>query len=429
MPFTFGAVTLEFVLGLGVALLLWRDDWFNRIALGLLLIPATVTPLVVGLIFKALLSPEYGMLGYPLAELGLSGPRGLLADPQRALATLIAIDAWEWTPLMALILLAGLKNLPTDILEAAAVDGANGPQRFWLMVLPLLMPAAFLALIFRMMDAFRVFDIIFVTTSGGPADATNTLMIYGVKQGLEFFNIGAASAVSTVIVVCILLMAAAFIAVLKPGQEPACLIATKLLLILRRLAICAILVIALAPVLWLFSIAYKPTRDIFASPPTFLFTPTLDNFDSVFRYFKLGCAARVELHHCNRVDGAVALSRRPGRLCPGAIGKSARDLARLFLSHHPHRTADRDAHPVLPSDARRRPFGHVVGGDHPQHRAQQRLCGLDDVFFLSRRTGFDRRGGADGRLYGLRRLLPHRPADCGSRPDRQRHFLRHVFLE
>ena len=141
--FTFGAVTLEFVLGLGVALLLWRDDWFNRVALGLLLVPATVTPLVVGLIFKALLSPEYGMLGYPLAELGLSGPRGLLADPQRALATLVAIDAWEWTPLMSLILLAGLKTLPADILEAAAVDGANGPQRFWLMVLPLLCPRLF----------------------------------------------------------------------------------------------------------------------------------------------------------------------------------------------------------------------------------------------------------------------------------------------
>ena len=217
--FTFGAVTIEFVLGLGVALLLWRDDWFNRIALGLLLVPATVTPLVVGLIFKALLSPEYGMLGYPLAEFGLSGPRGLLAEPQRALATLIAIDAWEWTPLMALILLAGLKSLPTDILEAAAVDGATSPQRFRLVILPLLLPAAFLALILRMMDAFRVFDIIFVTTSGGPADATNTLMIYGVKQGLEFFNIGAASAVSTLIVACILVMAAAFIAVLKPAKN------------------------------------------------------------------------------------------------------------------------------------------------------------------------------------------------------------------
>jgi multiple sugar transport system permease protein len=217
--FTFGAVTIEFVLGLGVALLLWRDDLFNRIALGLLLVPATVTPLVVGLVFKALLSPEYGMLGYPMSELGLSGPRGLLAEPERALATLMAIDAWEWTPLTALILLAGLKTLPTDILEAAKVDGATGPQRLWFIILPLLLPAAFLALILRMMDAFRVFDIIFVTTGGGPADATNTLMIYGVKQGLEFFNIGAASAVSTLIVACILVMAAAFIGVLKPARN------------------------------------------------------------------------------------------------------------------------------------------------------------------------------------------------------------------
>ena len=217
--FTFGAVALESLLGLSVALLLWRDDWFNRIALGLLLIPATVTPLVVGLVFKALLNPEYGLIGYPLAEAGWSGPRGLLSDPRWALPTMIGIDAWEWTPLMALILLAGLKSLPTDILEAAAVDGASGLQRFRLIVLPLLLPAAFLALILRMMDAFRVFDIIFVTTNGGPGDATDTLMIYGVKQRLQFFNIGAASAVSTVIVVCILVMAAAFIAVLNPARR------------------------------------------------------------------------------------------------------------------------------------------------------------------------------------------------------------------
>lgn len=217
--FTFGAVALESFLGLGVALLLWRDDLFNRIALGLLLIPATVTPLVVGLVFKALLNPEYGVIGYQLAEAGWSGARGLLADPHWALPTLVAIDAWEWTPLMALILLAGLKSLPPDILEAAAVDGASGIQRFRLIVLPLLLPAAFLALILRMMDAFRIFDIIFVTTNGGPGDSTDTLMIFGVKQGLQFFNIGSASAVSTVIVVCIMAMAAAFIAALKPARR------------------------------------------------------------------------------------------------------------------------------------------------------------------------------------------------------------------
>ena len=147
------------------------------------------------------------------------GPRGLLADPHRALATLVAIDAWEWTPLMALILLAGLKSLPLDVLEAAEVDGASMRQRFRFIILPLLLPAAFLALILRMMDAFRIFDVIFVTTNGGPADATDTLMILGVKQGLEFFNIGSASAISTVIVLCIMTMAAAFIGFLQPGRN------------------------------------------------------------------------------------------------------------------------------------------------------------------------------------------------------------------
>jgi len=217
--FTFGALTIEFLLGLAIALLLWRDDLFNRIALALLLIPATVTPLVVGLVFKALLNPEYGVLGYPLAASNLSGPRGLLADPHWAMTTLVAIDAWEWTPLMALILLAGLKSLPTDILEAASVDGASALQRFRLIILPLLLPSAFLALILRMMDAFRIFDIIFVATGGGPGNTTDTLMTLGVKQGLEFFNIGAASAISTVIVICILAMAAGFITFLRPAER------------------------------------------------------------------------------------------------------------------------------------------------------------------------------------------------------------------
>ena len=225
--FTFGAVTLEFVLGLGVALLLWRDDWFNRVALGLLLIPADRDAARGRARVQG--AAQSGIRHARLSA-RRTRPRPVRAACSLTLSArsrrLVAIDAWEWTPLMALILLAGLKSLRTDILEAAEVDGATAPQRLRLSSSRSCMPAAFLALILRMMDAFRVFDIIFVTTSGGPADATNTLMIYGVKQGLEFFNIGAASAVSTVIVVCILVMAAAFIGVLKPGEEPECLIAT-----------------------------------------------------------------------------------------------------------------------------------------------------------------------------------------------------------
>ena len=219
--FTVSAVTVEFLLGLGLALLLWRDSLFHRVCLALLLIPVTVTPVVVGLVFRALLGADYGLLGYYLSDWGLSNPRGFLGDPTSALPTLVVVDAWQWTPFMALILLAGLKALPTDILEAAEADGATAFQRFRIIVLPMLLPAVFLALVLRTMDAFRVFDIFFSTTNGGPADATNVLMIYAVKQGLEFFNIGFASAIANLMIICIAIFSVAFIALVRRADKRA----------------------------------------------------------------------------------------------------------------------------------------------------------------------------------------------------------------
>jgi multiple sugar transport system permease protein len=213
--FTVAAVAAEFVLGLGLALLLWRDSLFHRICLALLLVPVTVTPLVVGLVFRALLAPDFGMIGYFAAEWGLSSPRGFFGDPHTALGTLVAVDAWEWTPYVALILLAGLKSLPTEILEAAEADGATALQRFRIIILPMLLPAIFLALVLRTMDAFRVFDIVVSTTNGGPADATNVLMIYAVKQGLEFFNVGFASAIANTAILCIAAFSVAFVVLVR----------------------------------------------------------------------------------------------------------------------------------------------------------------------------------------------------------------------
>jgi multiple sugar transport system permease protein len=217
--FTVGAVGIEFLAGLGLALLLWPDSRFNRVCLALLLVPVTVTPVVVGLIFKALLAPDGGFVGYVLAQWGWSDPRGLLGDRHSALAALIVVDAWEWTPLVALILLAGLKALPGDILEAARADGATGWQRFRLVILPLLLPAVFLALILRIMDAFRVFDIVFVTTAGGPADATQTLMLLAVKQGLQFFDIGMASALGNIMLGCIAVLAGGFALLIRRADR------------------------------------------------------------------------------------------------------------------------------------------------------------------------------------------------------------------
>ncbi len=219
--FTALAVAIEFALGLGLALLLWRDSRFNRMALALLLVPVTITPLAVGLVFRALLAPDFGLFGYYAVAMGLSDPRGFFASATGAMAAIVFIDVWQWTPLMALILLAGLKALPGDVLEAAETDGATAVQRFALVVFPMMLPAVFLALVLRTMDAFRLFDSVFVTTVGGPNDATNVLMFYAVKQGLEFFNVGYASAISNLMIVCMALFAVVFITLIRRAERGA----------------------------------------------------------------------------------------------------------------------------------------------------------------------------------------------------------------
>jgi multiple sugar transport system permease protein len=217
--FTAVGVFFQLILGGALALALWRDDRFNRVCLTLILVPVTITPLVVGLIFKGLLLADYGLVGYFLAQAGLTDPRGLFSTPSTALATLIFVDVWEWTPLMTLILLAGLKALPGDILEAAAVDGATPWRRLRSVILPLMLPSILLALTLRTVDAFRVFDSVFVTTSGGPGNATNTLMLLAVKEGLSFFNIGRASAIANVTLMCTALIAVMFIALIRSADK------------------------------------------------------------------------------------------------------------------------------------------------------------------------------------------------------------------
>lgn len=122
---------------------------------------------------------------------------------------------------MALILLAGLKALPGDILEASEVDGATALQRLRIIVIPLMLPSILLALTLRTIDAFRIFDSVYVTTGGGPGNATNTLMLHAVKQGLEFFNIGRASAISNLTLICIAVIAAGFILLIRKADRKA----------------------------------------------------------------------------------------------------------------------------------------------------------------------------------------------------------------
>ncbi|MFO1067663.1 MAG: sugar ABC transporter permease [Geminicoccaceae bacterium] len=217
--FTLIAVGIELALGLALALALWSDGRYERAALIALLVPVMITPLAVALIFKALFSAEFGLLGYWGRMAGIVGERGFFGDPVSAFASIVFIDVWQWTPLVVLILRAGLASIPAEMLEAAGVDGATGWQRLRLVILPMLLPAILLALILRAMDAFRLFEAVFVTTKGGPGDATNVLQFYAVKQGFEFFNIGYASAIANVTLVAIALLATVFVLVLRRADR------------------------------------------------------------------------------------------------------------------------------------------------------------------------------------------------------------------
>lgn len=211
-------VTLELLMGLGVALLLNRPLRRIGIYRTTLVIPSTMTPVVVGIIWRLLYNPELGTLNYFLDLFGLK-PLNWLGDPSIALLSVIVADVWEWTPFMALILLAGLQALPQDPLEAAIVDGASSFQVFRYVILPLLQSTLIVALLLRLMDSFKTFDLIFVLTKGGPGMSTEVLSYYTYRYGFKFFHIGQASALSYILLVVVVFISQIFIKYLRSGEE------------------------------------------------------------------------------------------------------------------------------------------------------------------------------------------------------------------
>lgn len=193
-------VVIQLFIGTGLAVffdLHLRGMWFVR---GVLILPMLLTPIVVGLMWRAMLDPNWGMVNWLLGELGLPQPLWT-ADPSMAMITLILVDSWQWTPFIFVIVFARLQALPRDVFEASAVDGAGPWQTLRRITLPLLIPAIVFAGVFRAIDAFRSFDIVFGLTFGGPGRLTTTLSFYAWENGLRFFRYGYASAISYVMVI------------------------------------------------------------------------------------------------------------------------------------------------------------------------------------------------------------------------------------
>ncbi|MGK0619717.1 carbohydrate ABC transporter permease [Meiothermus cerbereus] len=202
LRFTVASVFLETVLGLAIALVIHSNFRGRGIVRAAILIPWAIPTVVSAKMWQWMLNDIYGVINVILINTGLVANKiAFLANPNTVLWAMVAVDVWKTTPFMALLLLAGLQLIPSDIYEAADIDGASRWQQFWTLTLPLLTPALVVALIFRTLDALRVFDVIFVMV--GVNTATRSLAIYNRQTLIDFQDLGYGSAVSVAILVII----------------------------------------------------------------------------------------------------------------------------------------------------------------------------------------------------------------------------------
>lgn len=196
-----GAVLVfEFIVGFGTALLLFRGFPLQRVWTSLLIAPYAISPVVGCVIWKYLLDPSYGVVNYALTLVGLEPIRWFGTTPS-AFTAIIITDVWLFSPLIQIIAYSALISIPQEVLEAGLVDGGTAWQRFRYITLPLIRPALLVALMFRLIFAFREFGIPWMLTQGGPGHATEILSIYLYKIGFRYFEFGAASAVAWIMLV------------------------------------------------------------------------------------------------------------------------------------------------------------------------------------------------------------------------------------
>ena len=207
-------VGLEMALGIGVALVLWRLVWGRNLVLSAVLLPMFIAPVIVGLIGRFMFDSTFGLYAWVLESTGLYAS-DVFANPTSAFVTVILLDVWEWTPLIALIALAGFTSVSPDTIEAAQVDGATFFQRLRHVVFPQMTEILLVALLIRAMDAIRYFDIIWVTTNGGPANATKIIPIRLYEIAFKFFDFGYAAVIGLMMLVFSIIVANVFIRILK----------------------------------------------------------------------------------------------------------------------------------------------------------------------------------------------------------------------
>jgi multiple sugar transport system permease protein len=212
--FVFSSTFLELLAGLGIALLIhrrFRGRGWTRAAV---LIPWAIPTVVASQMWRFIMNDQYGLLNLLVYGKQVGSYQAWLADPLTALATIVVADVWKTSSFAALLILAGLQTIPEGLYESARMDGATPGQQFWKITLPLLKPAILIALLFRTMDAFRVFDLVFVMTQGGPADATNVLQFYGYKKIFGEGFLGYGSTISVLVFLTVFLISLVYLRII-----------------------------------------------------------------------------------------------------------------------------------------------------------------------------------------------------------------------
>jgi multiple sugar transport system permease protein len=214
------ALTLEFLFGLVLALLLNSAIRGRNLFRALMLIPMMLPPVVVGVVWRLMYNADFGAINGTLKTVGVNTENFIwTASPRLALLCAIIVDVWQWTPFVFLVLLAGLQAIPQEPYEAARIDGSSAWQTFRFITLPLLKPAILIALLLRTMDLLRIFDQIYILTEGGPGFATETISLYIYRTAFRFFDFGYAAAMSFVLLLLTNIISAFYIRILQQKEE------------------------------------------------------------------------------------------------------------------------------------------------------------------------------------------------------------------
>ena len=212
------SVLCETLLGIVVAMVLCSNKLWAKVTTSIFIVPMIMAPVAIGTLWRMMLDASTGVINYFINGLGFASI-SFLSNPKTAMISVIFVNIWQLTPWVTIIVAAALKNLSEEVLQAAIVDGASSLQIFTKIVLPLIRPVMIIILMIRFIDAFKVFDTVYVMTGGGPGSATEMLPNYIYKQGLRYFDAGYAASLAIMFVIVMTFCSILFLKWRKKEQE------------------------------------------------------------------------------------------------------------------------------------------------------------------------------------------------------------------